>query len=159
MGQVKLQQYAADFLQVIRAYAEAHGIPAATDDAPEGKRPAAGTKARGRQPRQQGQGATYETTRELLEQGLTISQIAKQRGLAANTILGHLERISSQGDILDLTNLLPTSERLDQIEIAFRNCGSVFLHPVWEHLGQNYDYEELRLARIHLRQEGRLEQA
>ena len=159
VGEAKLQQYAADFLQVIHAYAEAQGIPTTTDDAPEGERPAADTNARGLRPRQQARGTTYETTRELLEQGFTVGQIAEKRGLAATTILGQLERISSHGDILDLTNLLPPSERLDQIELAFRTCGSVFLHPVWEHLGQNYDYEELRLARIHLRQEGRLEQA
>ena len=77
---------------------------------------------------------------------------------AATTILGHLERISDQGEILDLTHLLPPSERLDQIELAFRTCGSAFFRPVWEYLGPDFTYDELRLARIHLRQQGRLEE-
>ena len=42
VGQAKLQQYGADFLQVICAYAEANGIPAVTYDAPAGERPAPG---------------------------------------------------------------------------------------------------------------------
>ena len=158
VGQAKLQQYGADFLQVICAYAEANGIPAVTYDAPAGERPAPDPQERERGHRQRGRGATLETTKELLAQGLTVSQIAEQRGLAATTILGHLERISDQGEILDLTHLLPPSERLDQIELAFRTCGSVFLHPVWEYLGPDFTYDELRLVRIHLRQLGRLEE-
>ena len=158
VGQAKLQQYGADFLKVICAYAEANDIPAVTYDAPSRERPAPDPQERDRGHGQRGRGATFETTRDLLAQGLTISQIAEHRGLAATTILGHLERISDQGEILDLTHILPPSERLDQIEIAFRTCGSVFLHPVWEYLGPDFTYEELRLVRIHLRQQGRLEE-
>ena len=123
-----------------------------------GERPAPDPQERDRGHRQRGRGATFETTKELLAQGLTVSQIAEHRGLAATTILGQLERISDQGEILDLTHLLPPSERLDQIELAFRICGSAFLRPVWEYLGPGFTYDELRLVRIHLRQEGRLEE-
>ena len=158
VGQAKLQQYSTDFLQVICAYAEANGIPAATDEALEGERPAPDPQVRDRGHGQRGRGATIETTRDLLAQGLTVSQIAEQRGLAATTIIGHLERISDQGEILDLTHLLPPSERLDQIELAFRACGSALLRPAWEYLGTDFTYDELRLARIHLRQQGRLEE-
>ena len=42
VGQAKLQQYGADFLQVICAYAEANGIPAVTYDAPRGRTACAG---------------------------------------------------------------------------------------------------------------------
>ena len=158
VGQAKLQQYGADFLRVICAYAEANGISAVNYDALVGERPAPDPQARARGQKERGQGATFETTRELLAQGLTISQITEQRGLAATTIIGHLERISEQGEILDLTHLPPPSERLHQIELAFRTCGSAFLRPVWEYLGSDFTYDELRLARIHLRQQGQLEE-
>ena len=44
----------------------------------------------------------------------------------------------------------------DNIREAFDVCGSDFLRPVWEFLGTQCTYDELRLARIYLRQEGRL---
>ena len=52
-------------------------------------------------------GRTYETTKELLSQGLSIGEIAQQRGLAETTIVGHLERVSQQGETLDLGHILP----------------------------------------------------
>ena len=60
------------------------------------------------------------------------------------------------GLILDLEHLLPSAEKLDNIGAAFDVCGSDFLRPVREFLGAQCTYDELRLARIYLRQEGRL---
>ena len=157
VGEVKLQQYGADFIGAIRSYAEANGIPAPTYAAilTEGSTPV----REDRQRATRGRGATYDATKELLSQGLSTSQIAEQRGLAETTILGHLERISEQGEALDLIHLLPEAERLNQIEQAFHACGNAFFRPVWEFLGPDFTYEELRLARIYLRQEGRLSEA
>ena len=87
---------------------------------------------------------------------LSVSQIAQQRGLAETTIIGHLERMAGPGLILDLEHLLPSAEKLDNIVAAFDVCGSDFLRPVREFLGAQCTYNELRLARIYLRQEGRL---
>ena len=70
--------------------------------------------------------------------------------------IGHLERMAGQGLILDLEHLLPSAEKLDNIGAAFDVCGSDFLRPVREFLGAQCTYDELRLARIYLRQEGRL---
>ena len=102
---------------------------------------------------------THETTREMLAQGLSIDQIANERGLARNTVIGHMERITYQGFRLDLTHVAPEPGRLGIIEEAFRESGSALLGPVKERLGDEFDYEELKLARIHLRQEGRLSDA
>ena len=98
-------------------------------------------------------GATYNETKSLLAQELSISQIAQQRNLAETTIIGHLERMAGQGLILDLEHLLPSAEKLDNIREAFDVCGSDLLRPVWEFLGTQCTYDELRLARIYLRQE------
>ena len=102
---------------------------------------------------------THEATREMLAQGLSIDQIANERGLAKNTVIGHMERIAYQGVRLDLTHVPPEPERLGIIEEAFRESGSAMLGPVKEQLGDEFDYEELKLARIHLRQEGKLSDA
>ena len=57
------------------------------------------------------------------------------------------------GLILDLEHLLPSAEKLDNIREAFDVCGSDLLRPAWEFLGTQCTYDELRLARIYLRQE------
>ena len=156
VGEVKLRQYGQAFLKVIQEYAEANGLPPVTYD--RLVRWEVGNEPVGRERPSRGRGATYAATRELLSQGLSIGDAAQQRGLARTTIVGHLERISDQGEPLDLTHLLPSQERLSEIEQAFHSCGSVFLRAVWECLGPEFSYEEIRLARLYLRQEGRLPQ-
>ena len=154
VGDAKRRQYGDEFLKAIREYAEANGLPLVTYDAlirreQDRVEPEGDTRARGR-------GGTYETTKGLLSQGLSIGEIAQQRGLAESTIVGHLERVNHQGETLDLGHVLPAPERLSEIEEAFRHCGATFLRPVWEYVGPEFTYEEIRLARLHLRQEGLL---
>ena len=144
VGRLKLEQYGPEFTKVIRDYVEVNGLPERRNTVPASLEP----KKR--------QGSTYEATRELLSQGLSVNQIAQQRGLEEKTIIGHLERVADQGVSLNLEHLMPSAERLQSIEEAFDVCGSAFLRPVREFLGTEFNYDELRLARIHLRQEGRL---
>ncbi len=156
VGEVKLEQYGREFLEVIRRYAEVNNLPDRTESAPIRQQPGERAGGRERERRERRLGDTYDTTRELLSQGLSISQIAQQRGLSETTICGHLERIADQGVVLDVEHLLPAPEKLNKIEEAFGVCGSAFLRPVWEFLEPQVTYDELRLARIYLRQEGRL---
>ena len=97
MGAAKLEQYGADFIGVIQAYIEAHGRPniQAPEERPSRTRPE-------RRP-----GPTFDETRELLSRGLSITEIAEQRGLAETTIVGHIERIAAQDDSLDLSHVIP----------------------------------------------------
>ena len=152
VGRTKLEQYGADFLEVIRSYATANEASAQRSATPMSLTPGGEPRARrsggpGRQP-----GATYDETRKLLSQGMSISQIAQQRGLAETTIIAHLERIADQETTLDLQHIMPTAERLAEIEEAFKVCGRVHLRPVLEFLGDQFTYDEIRIARVYLRQ-------
>ncbi len=151
VGEVKLEQYGPRFLEVIRSYAEANDRPERTSVV---QRSVGGQERERRQPRR---GNTYDITREMLSQGLSISQIARQRGMVETTIIGHIERMADRGVALELGHLLPAEERLARIEEAFGVCGSAFFGPVWEFLGvEEFTYDELRLARAYLLQKGRL---
>ena len=151
VGETKLAEYGPEFLEVIRSYAEANGLqrrpnaPAARLqlDIPDGAR---------KQPRT----ATLDATREMLAQGLSVTEIAQQRGLAEATIVGQMERLAGQGVSLELDHLMPSAERVRKIREAFEVCGDVYLRPVWEFLGSEFDYNELRLVRMHVRQQGKL---
>ena len=141
VGSAKLEQYGADFIAVIQAYIEAHGRPdiQAPEERPSRTRPE-------RRP-----GPTFDETREFLSRGLSITEIAEQRGLAETTIVGHIERIAAQDDSLDIAHLLPDAATMREIEKALEMCGDEFLRPVWEFLEEKVSYNDLRLARIHLR--------
>ena len=147
VGQAKLATYGAEFVEAVRRYAEAHGLP----EAQPTLRPAAP------QPQTNGhRKSAYDNTRELLARGLTVEQMAEERGLSPKTVMGYIENLDYRGETLDVAHLAPPPERMAQIEAAMAVCGSAFLRPVWEYLGAEYTYDEIRLARVCLRQAGRV---
>ena len=156
VGEVKLEQYGPGFLEVIRAYAEANGLADRSDTAPLRQPSGERARARERERRERRIGPTYDATRELLSRRLSIAEMAQLRGVAETTIVGHLELLAARGDVLDLAHLLPAADRLSETEAAFEVCGSAYMRPVRDHLGEQFAYDELRLVRMHLRQQGRL---
>ncbi len=152
VGQAKLEQYGPAFLQAIKAYAQSSGLPAATGAAHKQERPGQAAAQPG--PPTRRRGATEQATNVLLSQGMSVSQIAKERGLAETTIINHMERLQQRGVELDVEHLLPDTKSLDEIRKAFGTCGSAELKPVWEFLESRFTYDQLRLARMHFRQRG-----
>ncbi len=152
VGVAKLEQYGPSFLEVICRYAESRGLPDRTADLSGPKNLREGEAKRERQERRRG--TTYDETKTLLAEKLALPEIARQRNLAEPTIIGHLERMTAQGVALELEHLLPPPERLEQIKAFFDRCGYDFLKPARDFLGAQYTYDELRVARIYLRQEG-----
>ncbi len=146
VGRVKLNEFADDFLAVIRDYAEPLGLE---------ERP----RTRGRTHRDRATrrpGSTYRQTLDLLLSGLSISEISQRRQLTDATIMSHLERLIASGETLPLERELPPQERLTRIEQAFADAKSWNLTPARELLGDDFSYEELRLVRAWLDQQGRM---
>ena len=144
VGQAKLAAYGAAFTEAIGRYAEEHGLPEAQPAAADS------TAANGHRK------STYDNTRELLARGLTVEEIARERGLAPGTIIRHIELLTIRGEPVDVTPLLPPPERRRRIEEAFDRLGYAQLGPVKEHLGDEYSYGDLTIVRTWLRQTGRL---
>ena len=153
VGQAKLDQYGDTFVPAIRSYAESRGIPDRTDQMAKSRSRERGSERDRSTRRGGGRSTTYERTRELLAQGLTIGEAALERNLAETTIIGHLERLASQGQLVHLDHLLSDQQRIRRIKEAFDVCGDQFLKPAWEYLGSEFSYDELRLVRIFLQQE------
>ena len=155
VGAAKLERYGGPFLEVIRSYADANGLQDQTTALSGRERPRARDRDRQgeREQPERRRRTTYDDTRALLSQKLTVSQIAQQRNLAEPTVIGHLERMAAQGETLELEHLLPAAARLEKMKAAFDVCGSDFLAPAREFLGRDYTYDELRLARIYLSQD------
>ena len=158
VGKAKLEQYGERFVAAIRAYAEPKNIADRSGEMEPTTGPTAtGPTATGRDGRREGREGrrsdTYEQTLVLLSQGLSVDQIARERGLAANTIIGQIERMAAQGRELPLEHLLPDADRMRSIRDAFDICGYEFLKPVRDYLGAEFSYDEIRLTRLYVRQE------
>jgi len=97
---------------------------------------------------------THEETRKLLVQKFSLEAIAESRGLAIGTILSHLEKLTDGHSGIDIEHLRPARPRYDLIQAAFKHCGNLTLSPVKAMLGDDFSYDELRLARIFLKNEG-----
>ena len=96
---------------------------------------------------------TEKHTLHLAREGLNVQEIAARRELSPGTVITHLERIAETDESLDITPMLPPSDRCKNIADAFRQSDSDYrLAPVKERLGDDYSYEELKLVRMHLRQ-------
>jgi len=81
----------------------------------------------------------------LWQQGKTVAEIGKERGLAASTILGHLERLMKEGRVIDLSRQL-SKDRIALIEEALARAGSERLTMVKTLLPPDVSYEEIRLV-------------
>jgi ATP-dependent DNA helicase RecQ len=95
--------------------------------------------------------STHETTKNFLRLKMSIGQISEKRGLSPGTIVNHIEKIAAIEPQLDISYLKPSPERLAKIAAAFKKTGDTALSPVREILGEDYSFDELRLARIFLK--------
>jgi len=96
----------------------------------------------------------YEETRQLVEQGLTLYEVARRRGRPISTIVVHLERLLQEGGEIDLRSLLPP-DRFEKISAAFKQTGGTLISPIKEILGDDYSYEESRVVHLYLQQQDR----
>ena len=147
VGQRKLEDYGAAFLEIIADYArENGGIPDKTLNAasPSAAIPRA-TEPRRRSTRR------YDKTLPLADLGLPVREIAERLSLRETTVAGHVENLIASNALRDPSPYLPERGRLDQIIAAIETVGDARLKPIYQHLGEAFDYEEIRFARAYYR--------
>ncbi|MSU56318.1 MAG: AAA family ATPase [Candidatus Taylorbacteria bacterium] len=100
---------------------------------------------------------TLSITKDLALQGLSLRDIAKERGMTAGTILNHLEQLKEKKIIVpvrDLSHLTPDPDRFAEMEKAFttvfKKTKELKLSPVRGLLDDSFSFDELRLARLFL---------
>ena len=147
VGAVKLKQYGDDFLAVICEYARENNLP----ERPI--RPQRQSRQRGESRSVRIAGSTYDQTKRLLAQGLSIEQVAQERDMSPSTIFAHVEMLVQTGENLDLRAHLPSPDRAMRVQDAFHEVGDNRLTPVKELLGDDYSYEEIRLVRAFMHQQ------
>ncbi len=89
--------------------------------------------------------ATALQTLALYRQGLSVTEIAAQRGLVTNTIENHLVECISSGLPVD-TSRLVSPENRKQIEEAIEQHGTEMLKPLHEALPETITYNMIRVV-------------
>ena len=104
--------------------------------------------------------ATLLATKALLEESLSIIEIAQTRELAQSTIMRHISKLKAQDPSLACDHLRPDDEVMTAVGNAyvaikvannpndFNDDGSIKLKPIYEQLKQTIDYNTIRLALI-----------
>lgn len=138
VGAMKLEEYGKKFLSVIGDYVKKNGLV--------GKEIGMKKDLSIKRPYQRA-GSTYAETKKLLDAGMSLEKIAKTREISLSTVVSHVEKLKNSGEAINLEHLRPSKERLEKIKSAFEKSGSAMLSPVKEILGEDFSYEELRLAR------------
>ena len=142
VGQKKLEDFGSEFLRVIRSYTEANGLSEV---------PNVRSRPVSKERKRSSKSDTLAQTRELAIHGHPVASIAEARELSRTTIETHLEMLIEKGSIADPSPYLPDEARVKKIESAFETLGDTTLKPVKEHLGDGFEYGELRLTRAFLR--------
>ena len=98
--------------------------------------------------------STQSLTKALLTEGRTVPEIAKSRKIGETTVWSHLEKLVEEGDIGSET-FLPIVESYDDwageyevLQAIMDEVGVEKLKPIFEAANEQYDYNQIRLARM-----------
>ena len=96
---------------------------------------------------------TLLNTKALLDESLTIAEIAEQRGLAQSTIIGHIEKLQQHDADLPLAHIRPNDALIDAVAFAYQTVMAdkddgeeVLIHELRDVIGDKYGYNAIRLA-------------
>jgi ATP-dependent DNA helicase PIF1 len=94
---------------------------------------------------------TLDLTKELILEGKSLKDIAKERKLVTATVLDHIEKLIILKRItlenVDYLIDAKLKKSLPTITEAFTTCDTTLLSPVFNHLDGKYTFDTLRLAR------------
>lgn len=109
-------------------------------------------------PRKKKAGSTYDKTKELVSRGLSLEEMATERGMTIGTILGHLEALVAKKRCdpkNDLAHLRPKEAYFAKMntafEVMFKKTGELKLSPARTIFEGDVSFEDLRLARLFFR--------
>ena len=89
-------------------------------------------------------GETFLITKRMLDKGMSVAEIATERGLAESTIYGHISRFVEHGeyDVVDFVD----KEKCAVIEEYFHDTEDKSLNAAHEVLGDDFEFWELRMV-------------
>ncbi|MCF4101657.1 DNA helicase RecQ [Gillisia sp. M10.2A] len=98
-------------------------------------------------------GNTFKATKELLDEGLSVEEIAVKRKLATTTVYSHLAKLYEDGEQIDLHQFVsgPDLEAVRKAQIELEDPPA--LKTYYEHFEESISYWSIRLALTILKKE------
>lgn len=97
-------------------------------------------------------GSSYLYTKKLLDDGLTLAEIATKRGYSKMTIETHLAKLYADGEDFNFAEVIPPKELVELAilvsELPFEPENN--LKKAYEHFESRYTYPQIKLAIAHL---------
>jgi hypothetical protein len=141
MGPKRVKAYGAEILDIVLRF-----IGENPETADLGKMPEEPEKKEKKQ-----KGETYLITKSMFDNGMSVEAIAKERGLAISTILGHLVHYVEEGT-LKASQILE-KEKYNEILEYFESTFDPQINIAREVLGPEYQYGEINAVLVELQQE------
>ena len=86
----------------------------------------------------------------MLNEGKTLQEVALERKLSLDTVLGHIEKLREYKEDVTLDHTLPKKKEFDKIAKTFEKLDTRKLTPVYDALGGKVTYQDIRLVRAYL---------
>ena len=137
MGKVRVEKYGKEIIRIIAEYVEKNNIQPPTVDANQQNTKKQSAKVSKKT-------ETKSQSFALFQQGKSIAEIAKQRGLVNSTIEGHLSHFIATGE-LAITELL-SQEKYKKLKKIIQNTTYEGLSDLKKQAGDDYSYGDLQMA-------------
>ncbi len=134
IGDVKLREFGAAFLEVISAHAAEHGL--ATDLPPP-------RESMTRAPVSTKISPAKRVSFGLFRDGVSIDEVAQRTKLARSTVAGHLADFIQLEKPKSIAAWVP-EDRFERIAAAANANGTAFLKPIFLALNEEFAYDEIR---------------
>lgn len=148
MGDKRVKQFGAEILDIILRSLGQQGINLGTLEDSSDEPQKESKEESPKEPKI----STYEITKNMIEEGLSPEQIAKERGLKISTIYGHLARFIEQ-DLYDAQQFV-SEAHYDTIRDYFESTEDPSLGAAKDVLGDEFDYGEIRMVLTELKRDG-----
>lgn len=151
-GEFKINKYGGAFLACMTAYCTRHGIESRMRlKSPKPRARKTPPAAAAGVPAKREKGGTYEETLRLFKAGYGISEISEMRRLSAETVKTHLCRYVAGGEV-EAEQLMDV-DKLPEIIRLVEQKGTASLREIKEVLGDDYSYDDIRVAIAHMERE------
>ena len=142
-GEVKINKYGEQFLEVIQHYSQEHDLESRMENAQRKRRRQAQQTER--------VSDTKQASFDLFWEGKTVEEVAQVRGLATSTIYGHLLPYIADGKI-EISKFM-SEARIATIREAVRVHGESSLKTLKTALDEDIDYGQIRVVLTDMRRE------
>ena len=139
-GDVKIQRFGKEFLDVVLNYTHQKNLPGRIHmkQAKRERKNSRPVKT------DDGYRNTYQVTRDMYKQGISINEIAEQRNMSPGTIASHLSQFVETGE-LNIEDFVP-AYKVELLRKLIEMHGYMSLKPIKDNAGEDVTYEDIRFV-------------